>query len=288
MYSKLGIKLTNEQFDSKISESGFIRIDNYINTLTVLRFKCKICGKIFKKKPKEFNKLKCNCVVRSDKYKEYIKDKKLLLLDAFSNVRTKIRHKCLICDNIFLSCPKSIKGSIYGCPYCSGTKISNKDYISKLPKDIQLIGEYKNSYSRVEHKCLVCDNNWTTKPNYILHMGCGCPFCSASKGEKFITNLLTNIGINFETEYPIRINNKTYYYDFYIPDINLAIEYNGIQHFEPVDYFGGKEHFLIICENDKVKSEWSDKNNINLLQIPYYNIKICDEIILEKIQSLLI
>jgi hypothetical protein len=287
MYSKLGIKLNNEQFDLKIKDSGFIRIDEYINTYTAIKIKCKICSKIFKKKPKEFNKLICNCIDRSNKYKEYIKDKKIILLDTFSNVRTKIRHKCLVCENIFLSCPKTVKNSIYGCPFCAGTKISNKDYIKKLPNDIKLIGEYKNTYTKVLHKCLICDNNWSTKPNYILHMNCGCPFCSASKGEKLIAKLLESIGIYFETEKPININNKTYYYDFYIPDINLAIEFNGIQHYEPVEFFGGESQFLIIKENDKIKTEWSNNNKIILLHIPYYDIEICDLIIIEEIYRLL-
>ena len=42
----------------------------------------------------------------------------------------------------------------------------------------------------VLHKCLICNNNWNTKPNYILHMDCGCPFCSASKGEKLIGGII--------------------------------------------------------------------------------------------------
>jgi hypothetical protein len=287
MYSKLGLKLNNEQFDIRISGYSFDRIDDYVNTSTIIRFKCKTCGKIFKKKPKEISKLKCNCDERLNKYKEHIKNKNLIVLDTFLNVRTKIRHKCTVCENIFLSSPKTIKNSIYGCPFCAGSKISNKDYISKLPINIQLIGEYKNTYTKIEHKCLECNNNWFTKPNYILHMGCGCPFCKSSKGEKLITLLLNNIGIQYESEKAIIINSKTYYYDFYIPDIRLAIEFNGIQHYEPVEFFGGEEQFLIIKENDKIKIEWSKKNNITLLQSPYYDMEICELIILENIQILM-
>ena len=55
MYSKLGRKLTNEEFDVKIKDSNFIRISDYINSKTTILFECKICKKRFRKKPKEFN-----------------------------------------------------------------------------------------------------------------------------------------------------------------------------------------------------------------------------------------
>ena len=50
MYSKLGLKITNEQFDFKIKNSKFNRIGDYINTITPIKFSCKICYKIFIKK----------------------------------------------------------------------------------------------------------------------------------------------------------------------------------------------------------------------------------------------
>jgi len=287
MYSKLGTKITNDQFDFKIKNSNFIRVDNYINASTSIKFKCKTCEKIFKKKPKEFNKLKCNCIDRLNNYKNSIKNKNLIILEQFYNFKKKIKHKCLTCENTFISNPKSIKNSIYGCPFCSGKKISNKDYINKLPKDIELIGEYKNSFTKVEHKCLICNNKWYTKPNYILHMGCGCPHCASSKGERAIYNILDYLKIYYIPESKIEIDNKIYYYDFFIPELNLAVEFDGIQHFQSIDYFGGEEQFNIIQKNDEIKNIWSSEKNINLLRIPYYDIEIIEEIILNKIQSLL-
>lgn len=57
MYSKVGIKITNAQFDLRISGSNFYRIDDYINSKTSIRFGCKKCDKSFHRKPKAFNKL---------------------------------------------------------------------------------------------------------------------------------------------------------------------------------------------------------------------------------------
>ena len=283
MYSKLGLKITNEQFDFKIKNSKFNRIGDYINTITPIKFSCKICNKIFIKKPKEFNKLKCSCIDRLNCYKEYLKDKNIVILNTFHNFRVKINHKCLNCDNEFISSPKVVKNSKFGCPYCSGTKISHNDYIKKLPIDIMLIGKYINSYSKIEHKCLKCNNNWFTKPNYILHMYCGCPFCAASKGERIILNLLKKLNIEFESEKFIDINGKTYYYDFYLPIHNLLIEYDGIQHFESVKFFGGDDQFLLTKKSDEIKNKWAEINNITLLRIPYYDNDIIEALILNKL-----
>lgn len=270
MYSKLGVKITNDQFDIRIKDFKFKRIDDYINANTSIKFECKICGKVFKKKPKEINKLKCNCLDRGASYKRDIEGKNLILLDVFYNFRKKIRHKCLSCNNEFLSSPKVVKSSIYGCPFCAGTKISIIDYNKKMPKEIEVIGEYVNSYTKIKHRCRICNNCWITKPNYILHMNCGCPFCSSSKGEKLISDILNDLDISFKKEYLIKINNKSYYYDFFIPDLNLAIEYDGVQHFEAIEYFGGDDNLKTNKINDNLKNKWSLDNNIKIIRIPYY------------------
>lgn len=73
----------------------------------------------------------------------------------------------------------------------------------------------------------------------------GCPKCNKSHGEKFIENFLNKRNLEYVSQYPINID-KTInssgkaHIDFYIPSLNLAIEYNGIQHYKPVERFGGE------------------------------------------------
>lgn len=271
MYSKLGRKLTNEEFDNKICDSNFIRLDDYIDSKTPIRFSCKICNKIFTKKPKDFNKLICKCELRKKDYIEFLKNNKNIeLIGEYKNIREKTKHKCLKCGLIFLSSPKSVKNSINGCPSCSGKKFSIDYYKSILPNDIILLDDiYNSSSQKLNHKCLVCNKEWKTKPNYILHMKCGCPFCSSSKGEKEISNILDNMCVFYESQKNININSINYKFDFYIEEINLFIEYDGIQHFEPVEYFGGDNQFEIIKSNDNIKNNWIISNNYNLLRISY-------------------
>lgn len=56
-------------------------------------------------------------------------------------------------------------------------------------------------------------------------------------------------------------------YDVFFPEKNIAIEYNGIQHYKPVDFFGGLEGFLSTVERDNRKRSLSKKNNIVLIEV---------------------
>ena len=50
---------------------------------------------------------------------------------------------------------------------------------------------------------------------------------------------------------------------------NIGIEYQGKQHYEPVEFFGGEEQFLLNQKRDNIKREYCDKNNIPLLELKY-------------------
>lgn len=71
-------------------------------------------------------------------------------------------------------------------------------------------------------------------------------------------------------------------YDIYICGLNIAIEYQGKQHFEPIEYFGGKEHYEKQQERDKLKLELSNRNGIKLVYINYWD-NITPDLIIERI-----
>ena len=58
-------------------------------------------------------------------------------------------------------------------------------------------------------------------------------------------------------------------FDFYLPDYNTCIEYQGEQHYRAIDYFGGEDEFLIRKKHDEIKSEYCKQHKINLIIIPY-------------------
>lgn len=60
------------------------------------------------------------------------------------------------------------------------------------------------------------------------------------------------------------------FFDFYLPKLNTVIEVDGIQHFQPVECFGGEESFKSLSENDEIKDKYCQIKKIKILRIPYY------------------
>jgi len=58
-------------------------------------------------------------------------------------------------------------------------------------------------------------------------------------------------------------------FDFYLPNLNMCIEYDGIQHFKSVDFFGGDEEFKKRKLHDNIKTQYCKDVNIILLRISY-------------------
>ena len=59
-------------------------------------------------------------------------------------------------------------------------------------------------------------------------------------------------------------------YDIFICGLNVAIEYQGKQHFEPVEIFGGEEHFQEQIHRDQLKKDLSLQNGVALVYINYW------------------
>lgn len=98
---------------------------------------------------------------------------------------------------------------------------------------------------------------------------------STSVGQNKIRNLLYWNNIPFKQEYTITIHNKLHRFDFALFDekgIFCFIEFDGEQHFMPIEEFGGKKEFIKRQELDKIKSNWCKENNYKLIRISYKEI----------------
>lgn len=119
---------------------------------------------------------------------------RLLVLDNYKNVRTKVSLKCIDCNQTFKATPASLYMK-HGCPYCSGTakKTTNQfaEEMQERNPSIEIIGEYVNSKTPIESRCKVCGHIWNPTPN-SLQQGKGCPECSGLKRktqEQFILEM---------------------------------------------------------------------------------------------------
>lgn len=100
-----------------------------------------------------------------------------------------------------------------------------------------------------------------------------CKFCTIkfSHGANEIREILIKNNIKFELEkyFSDCKDQKPLPFDFYLPDYNTLIEFDGEQHYKPVSNFGGEEKFKVQVLHDKIKNEYCLKNNIHLIRIPY-------------------
>ena len=121
---------------------------------------------------------------------------------------------------------------------------------------------------------IICKIHGEFLQNPSSHLkGIGCAHCKESKGEKKINNILKSYNIIFERQK--RFENcrgikKQLPFDFYISSLNTIIEFDGKQHYEPNEHFGGVEAFEQLKINDKIKNDYCKDNFINLIRIPYY------------------
>lgn len=180
-----------------------------------------------------------------------------------------------------------------GCFYCrkenhikgmTKTQEEFEEQVYKIHKDyITVLGDYINSHTKINIRCNKCGYEWCIKPSHLLD-GHSCPNCNKSLGENMIENYLIENHIIFKQQYKFKNckgKRNQLPFDFAIFDDNdnllFLIEYQGIQHFEPVGIFGGEKQFKtqLIC--DEIKRNYCKNSGIELLEIPYYekeNIKI--------------
>jgi hypothetical protein len=109
-----------------------------------------------------------------------------------------------------------------------------------------------------------------------------------SKGEKQILLYLTKYNINYIKEKSfnncLSPKGNKLRFDFYLPDYNLLIEFDGQHHYKPVNkYNRAKRVHKQTVINDQIKNQFVLDNNINLLRIPYNFIDSVDNILTEHI-----
>jgi hypothetical protein len=167
-----------------------------------------------------------------------------------------------------------------GCNLCGNIKIGNfsRDTLDGfINKAIKIHGD-KYDYSLVNYNTqkdkvkIICPIHGDFEQRPSVHLnGSGCPKCKESKGEKTVREYLENNNLNYRPQhifdgckdkYPLK-------FDFYLPEQNICIEYNGAQHYRPVKYWGGEETLKKIKRRDKIKKEYCLSNNIKLLTIRY-------------------
>lgn len=128
---------------------------------------------------------------------------------------------------------------------------------------------YINNKNKVKIICTT-HGEFEQRPDHHLK-GQGCPICKESKGEREIRKYLNDNNINFISQKRFKEcrNILPLPFDFYLPDYNICIEYDGEQHFKKFRFEKTNENLIARQNNDKIKKNFCDKNKISLLRISY-------------------
>jgi hypothetical protein len=208
----------------------------------------------------------------------------------YVNSKTKIE---IVCNKhgVYTQRPCDHINQKQGCPKCIGLGRTTKNFIDDASEKHNDKYDYSKTIYEKHNKfvTIICPihGDFGQKP-YIHLMGSGCQKCSESKGEKKVALFLEKNNINFDKQKTFNdcknINtNRQLKFDFYLPKYNLCIEYDGEYHYEPWRLYFDKSlanlNFKKMKQRDIIKNNYCINKNINLLRIPYFELKNIDKII---------
>lgn len=206
----------------------------------------------------------------------------------YINNHTKVIITCKEHGDFKLKPNEHLNG--VGCRICGNKnchekqKLTLKEFIEKANK---IHGKNRYDYSKVIYVnyktevIIICNRHdepypFKQKPNNHLS-GQGCPLCRSSKGETFIRNWLIKNKLEFKEQKRFKDckYKNTLPFDFYLPQYNMCIEFDGEQHFIPKKFKSKAsndeklKNLKLIQFRDNIKTEYCKNNNINLLRIKY-------------------
>jgi hypothetical protein len=184
----------------------------------------------------------------------------------------------------------------FGCKYCGAERTAGSRRLS--------FDEVKNIF--LEHDMLLCKQEYVNASTPLAYI-CknhpskgiqyktlsnaykqGCPYCSQSRGERYILQYLIQHEIVFVAQKKfdslIGVGGKQLSYDYYIPSKNTLIEYQGEYH-DGTARIQDNDELIKQQEHDKRKRDYANANHIKLLEIWYYDYNNIDNILNELLRT---
>lgn len=225
-----------------------------------------------------------------------------LISIEYKDSHINLQWKCLKnnCGEIFESTWAHVMSGNC-CPYCAGKQVGLSNCLAiKRPDLLKQWHPTKNdnltaydvtkgSQKNIWWACTCCGHEWQATITSRRKIN-GCPRCGQSFGEICIDKILNKYNIIYQYNYRFKncIYKRPLSFDFYLPQYNILIEYQGLQHYEPVDFAGqgikwANTQFKLNQKRDSIKRKYCLKNNIKLLEIPYWDFNNIEEIIKKEL-----
>jgi len=227
------------------------------------------------------------------------------LISEYTDSETKILIKHKTCGYDYMVKPGNFINNGRRCPICAKKscgayrKLSRETYINRMLEatgnEYTLIGEYINTTTKVRIKHNVCGREWEITPkNYFS--GRRCPICNISNGENAILRVLEKYSINYQREKEfdslLSFRGKHLRFDYAVYNDNnlfLLIEYQGEFHDGSIsNHFQLHQDLEAQQENDRRKKEYVIDNNVNFLEIWYFDFNNIEEILFKYLKNIIV
>jgi hypothetical protein len=180
----------------------------------------------------------------------------------------------------------TISKHLFECPYCSGRKANKSNNLLVVNPDLAKQWNYSKNYplrpedvlpnttKKYWWHCNNCNHEWIKSIHYQNQKGV-CPNCKMSKGEFVIKSFLEDNDIKYLYEHSFNDckNIKNLRFDFYLPDYNTCIEYQGEYHYKVLKGISNEKSLKIQKKCDNIKNKYCKLHRIKLLKIPYWKFK---------------
>ena len=153
-------------------------------------------------------------------------------------------------------------------------KLTTKEFIKKA----QEVHGDRYDYSKVEYASMfskvtiICPKHGAFLQVPSVHLsGVGCPVCNESQGEKAVCKFFDKHNIVYEMQkaFPDCKYKNVLPFDFFLPQSNICIEFQGRQHYKVVEAWGGQEGFEYRQHLGNIKRQYCKDNGIRLIEIRY-------------------
>jgi hypothetical protein len=217
----------------------------------------------------------------------------------YINANTKVKILCKK-HGIFEQQPNNhLWGQ--GCIWCMGDNVRSarkftlEQWLEKFKEKHSDRYDYsffkvKNGKGSSYKSIIICKEHGEFLQRPQAHrQGAGCPFCNISKGEDQIEKFLIKEDIIYIREYRFKDcknikTNKKLPFDFYLPNHNILIEYQGEQHFTKTGHFEKRAGGLKgLKYRDEIKRDYCKNKNIKLVEIKFTEFNNIDKILKENI-----
>ena len=275
------IFLDEEYKGTKYSHKVLCKKNNHINFIRLDNFK---------------RKHKCPQCTRHNPYtekevKEYIESFGYKMLNHYKGIHDELLLQCPN-NHIYKTSFNSFKSNNCRCGKCKNIETASKrkysiEYIREYMKSFGytlLTDKYINNKQRLE---IMCGKGHIFQMSFSKFKNSNhrCPLCKMTNGEQEIEEILKDFNILYNYQYPFDDckNKECLPFDFYLPQYNCCIEYDGEYHYH-YNYFGNTLLDLMNRKyKDNIKTNYCQQNNIKLIRIPYWDFNNIKNILKQQL-----